>query len=80
MSEDRQGTGLTPFGVVAILVMVGVLGWACWYAVSAWTAMRGVAISTLGWVFMGVGALVTFLVGAGLMALVFYSSRHDMDR
>ncbi len=80
MSKDGQGTGLTPFGVVAILAMVGVLGWACWYAVSAWTAMRGVAISTLGWVFMGLGALVTFLVGAGLMALVFYSSRHDMDR
>ena len=80
MSKDGQGTGLTPFGVVAILAMVGVLGWACWYAVSAWTAMRGVAISTLGWVFMGLGALVTFLVGAGLMALVFYSSRNDMDR
>ncbi|MEO8895689.1 MAG: hypothetical protein ABI450_07410 [Rhizomicrobium sp.] len=80
MSKDRQEAGLTPFGVVAILAMVGVLGWACWYAVSAWTAMRGVAISTLGWVFMGLGALVTFLVGAGLMALVFYSSRHDMDR
>jgi hypothetical protein len=80
MSEDGQGSGLTPFGIVAILAMVGVLGWACWYAVSAWTAMRGVAISTLGWVFMGLGALVTFLVGAGLMALVFYSSRHDMDR
>ena len=80
MSEGGQGSGLTPFGVVAILVMVGVLGWACWYAVSAWTAMRGVAISTLGWVFMGLGAAVTFLVGAGLMALVFYSSRHDMDR
>lgn len=80
MSKDGQGAGLTPFGVVAILAMVGVLGWACWYAVGAWTAMRGVAISTLGWVFMGLGALVTFLVGAGLMALVFYSSRHDMDR
>jgi hypothetical protein len=80
MSENGRGTGLTPFGVVAILIMVGVLGWACWYAVQAWTAMRGVSISTLGWIFMGLGALVTFLVGAGLMALVFYSSRHDMDR
>ena len=80
MGKDGQGTGLTPFGVVAILAMVGVLGWACWYAVSAWTAMRGVTISTLGWVFMGLGVAVTFLVGAGLMALVFYSSRHDMDR
>jgi len=80
MSKEGQKTGLTPFGTVAILVMVGVLGWACWYAVTAWTAMRGVAISTLGWIFMGLGALVTFLVGAGLMALVFYSSRNDMDR
>ena len=80
MSKDGQDTGLTPFGAVAILVMLGVLGWACWYAVSIWTAMRGVAISTLGWIFMGLGAAVTFLVGAGLMALVFYSSRHDIDR
>ena len=80
MSKDGQGTGLTPFGAVAILAMLGVLGWVCWYAIGAWTAMRGVAISTLGWVFMGLGVTVTFLVGAGLMALVFYSSRHDMDR
>jgi hypothetical protein len=29
---------------------------------------------------MALGVTVTFLVGAGLMALVFYSSRHDMDR
>lgn len=80
MDKSRQGAGLTPFGVVAILVMLGVLGWAVWYAVGAWTAMRGVAISTLGWVFLGMGVTVTFLVGVGLMALVFYSSRHDMDR
>jgi len=80
MGKDGQGAGLTPLGAVAILVMLGVLGWACWYAVDAWTAMRSVAISTLGWVFMGLGVAVTFLVGAGLMALVFYSSRHDMDR
>ncbi len=80
MDKSRQGVGLTPFGVVAILVMLGVLGWAVWYAVGAWTAMRGVEISTLGWVFMGLGVTVTFLVGVGLMALVFYSSRHDMDR
>ena len=80
MSEDKRETGLSAFGVVAILIMVGLLGWAGWYAVGAWNAMRGVSISPLGWLFMGLGAAVTFLVGAGLMALVFYSSRHDMDR
>jgi hypothetical protein len=56
------------------------LGWAIWYAVGAWQAMSGVHMSVLGWVFLCLGALVTFLLGAGLMGLVFYSSRHDMDR
>ena len=80
MSEDKRETRLSAFGVVAILIMVGLLGWAGWYAVGAWTAMRGVAISPLGWVFMALAVVVTFGLGAGLMALVFYSSRHDMDR
>lgn len=70
----------SPAAVIAILVLVGLLGWAAWYAVGAWTAMSGVHMSRLGWVFMILGVVVTFLVGAGLMGLVFYSSRHDMDR
>ena len=65
MSEDKRETGLSAFGVAAILIMVGLLGWAGWYAVGAWTAMRGVAISPLGWVFMALGVVVTFLAGRG---------------
>jgi hypothetical protein len=37
-------------------------------------------MSTLGWTFLVLAVLVTFGLGAGLMALVFYSSRHDLDR
>jgi hypothetical protein len=80
MAEDKQGKGLSAFGVVAIAIMAGLLGWAVWYGVTSWNALSGVKISPLGWVFMILGVLVTFIVGAGLMALVFYSSRHDMDR
>jgi hypothetical protein len=80
MAENRSESGLSAFGVAAIIVLLGLLGWAGWYAVTAWNGMRGVTMSPLGWLFMGLGVVITFLVGAGLMALVFYSSRHDMDR
>ena len=78
--ENRKDSPLSPAGLVAIMVLVGLLGWAVWYSVHAFTVMRGVHMSVLGWVFLSLGAVVTFLVGAGLMGLVFYSSRHDMDR
>jgi hypothetical protein len=78
--EKHKDSPLSTAGWVAIAVMVVLLAWALWYSVNAFAAMRGVHMSVLGWVFLSLGAVVTFLVGAGLMGLVFYSSRHDMDR
>jgi len=72
-------SSFSPAAIIALVILLGLLVWAGWYAVGAWQAMSGVHMSPLGWFFMILGALVTFLVGAGLMALVFYSSRHDMD-
>ena len=66
--------------IAAIAVLVGFLIGAIVYAVRAWNAMSGVGISTAGWIFMALGVIVTTLVGGGLMALVFYSSRKDYDR
>jgi hypothetical protein len=79
-SENGPETRLSAAGWITIIVLVGLLGWAIWYAIGAWSAMRAVHMSVLGWVFLSAGAIVTFLLGGGLMALVFYSSRHDMDR
>jgi hypothetical protein len=70
----------SPAGILTLVILVGLLVWAGWYAIGAWQAMTGVHMSPLGWFFMILGAVVTFLLGAGLMGLVFYSSRHDMDR
>ena len=75
-----KSRNFSPITVFVLVVLLGLLAWAGWYAVGAWNAMSGVTISMAGWVFMVLGVVVTFLVGAGLMALVFYSSRHDYDR
>jgi hypothetical protein len=80
MAEHKQRTRLSVFGIATVVILLGLLGWALWYGVAGWNALAGVRISPLGWVFMVLGVIVTFPVGAGLMALVFYSSRHDMDR
>lgn len=76
---DSSSTPLGPAGWLAIVVLFGLLGWAGWYAVHVWTLLSGVAISPLGWVFMILAAALTFAVGAGLMWLLFYSSRHHYD-
>lgn len=75
-----KSNNFSPAVVITLVILLGLLGWAIWYGVGAWNAMPGVTMSPLGWFFMVMGVVVTFLVGAGLMALVFYSSRHDYDR
>ena len=64
----------------ALLVLAAFFVISLWYAVKVWTSMAGVHMSGFGWLFLVLGVVVTIALGAGLMALVFYSARHDMDR
>ncbi|MBV8937114.1 MAG: hypothetical protein JO320_05250 [Alphaproteobacteria bacterium] len=45
----------------------------------AWTGMGDSEISVAGWLAMGLGVIVTFGLGIGLMALVFVSNRRGYD-
>lgn len=78
--ETRGKNRLSTAGWIALAVLAGFFGLSLWYAVKVWTAMSGVHMSGFGWAFLVLGVVVTIAVGAGLMALVFYSSRHDYDR
>ncbi len=71
---------MTAAGWFALAVMVAFLIISLSYAIWAWTRLSGVAISPIGWLFLGLGVVVTLLVGVGLMGLVFYSSRKNFDR
>jgi len=66
-------------GWVAILVLLGFLVVALFYAIHGWNRVGAVGIPVMGWIFLIAGVVVTLLVGAGLMALVFYSSRKGRD-
>jgi hypothetical protein len=66
-------------GWIALAVLAGFFAVSLWYAVKVWSAMAGVQMSGYGWTFLVLGVVVTVALGAGLMALVFYSARHDMD-
>lgn len=78
--EPEANTRLGPGGWLLIVVLAAMLGAAILYAIHTWNAMEGTPVSPLGWVFMVLGVVVTILVGAGLMGLVFYSSRKNYDR
>ena len=71
---------LSGAGWFALAVLLVFFFASLWYAVKVWTAMAGVQMSGWGWLFLVLGVVVTIGLGVGLMALVFYSSRHDMDR
>jgi len=63
--------------LIASLVLLLIL--SVLYASYVWFGMGEVAISWHGVAAMVLGVVLSFVVGAGLMALVFYSSRNGFD-
>jgi hypothetical protein len=78
--DPETNTRLGAGGWLILAALAALLIGAILYAIHTWNAMEGTSVSTLGWVFMALGVIVTMLVGGGLMALVFYSSRKNYDR
>jgi hypothetical protein len=78
--DSNRNPPLSLAGWITLAILLGFFFASLWYAVKVWSSMAGVQMSGWGWLFLVLGVVVTVGLGAGLMALVFYSSRHDMDR
>ncbi|TMJ27541.1 MAG: hypothetical protein E6G95_10860 [Alphaproteobacteria bacterium] len=66
--------------ILTLAVLIGLLLLAIVFMIIGWGAPEGgTPMSTAGWIAMGFGIVVTLALGAGLMALMFYSSRHGRD-
>jgi len=59
--------------------LFALLAVALWFTGSSWVHLAGGDIPIYGWFAIAGGVVVSLLVGGGLMALVFYSSRHGYD-
>ena len=62
-----------------VVVLLAILVAAALYAANAWTKVSGPPMPTAGYVAMTLGIVFSLLIGCGLMALLFYSSRHGYD-
>ena len=63
---------------IIILVLLGLLGWAFWIMVTAWTHIDA-QMSVHGWAALILGVVFSCVLGFGLMGLMFFSSRRGYD-
>ena len=67
-------------GAIALVVaLIAILAAALCYAASAWVSISGPPMPAVGYVAMALGIVFSLVIGIGLMALLFYSSRHGYD-
>lgn len=64
---------------VLIVALTALLVAATYFAFGLWNSVDFGAIPTSGYVAMALGIVFSLVIGIGLMALLFYSSRHGYD-
>jgi hypothetical protein len=71
---------LSTLGTIALVVaLLAILTAAGWFAAHAWISVQGPPMPADGYIAMALGIIFSLVVGCGLMALLFYSSRHGYD-
>jgi hypothetical protein len=71
---------LSALGTIALVAaLLAILAAAGWFAARAWISLQGPPMPVEGYIAMTLGIVFSLVVGCGLMALLFYSSRHGYD-
>ena len=74
----KRGHDFIPVAIL-VIALFSLLALSVWFAAYSWTHLGGDPLPTYGYVAIAGGVVISILVGGGLMALVFYSSRHGYD-
>jgi hypothetical protein len=75
--DSARELGWGSYAIIAILL--GLLVWASILAGMGWSSAAGTDVPLSGYLAMALGVVFSVLLGVGLMALVFYSSRAGYD-
>ena len=70
---------LSPGFWALTLVLLLMLAFAVWGLAVAWKMSGNAGMSVHGYVALALGVALSLLVGGGLMAMAFYSSRKGYD-
>jgi hypothetical protein len=62
---------------IILAVLLGMLSVTIWIGYDMWITTSDVPASENGYIAVGIGAALTLLISCGLIALLFYSSRHE---
>jgi hypothetical protein len=66
-------------GTASVLaVLLGFLGWAVWFMIRTWNLVES-EMGVHQWIAMILGVFFSFLLGFGLMSLMFFSRRRGYD-
>jgi hypothetical protein len=69
-----------PGGWIAVFVLCLLLAASAYIVYEGWTAHSGgIEMPDWGYALLGVGVIFGLVIGCGLMALAFYSSRRGYD-
>ena len=75
--SNPNGMGRGSYAIIAILLVLLIS--TAVLAAMGWSSASGTEVPAAGYVAMALGVVFSVLVGVGLMALVFYSSRAGYD-
>lgn len=78
--ERKAAPPVTRGQILMSAALLAILAGAGFIAYEGWTAHGDAAISVHGYIAMSLGIAFSLVVGCGLMALTFWSSRHGYDR
>ncbi|KRR02360.1 hypothetical protein [Bradyrhizobium valentinum] len=65
--------------IALIVVLIALLMLTGFWATSVWNVTGDAVMDKHGWIALGLGTFFSLLIGCGLMALMFFSSRSGRD-